>query len=176
MKKYSRIFKYLGQYKGQILLYFLFIILSVVFSIVSLGMLAPFFDLIFKQDNGTAPIQGENALIQSLKDWMIHQKDSTGMFSGSLGILGLIVIVIIVSILLKNLFLYLSFYILNPLKNKVVNSLRLDLYNKILHLPIGYFTEKRKGDLISRITNDVNEMSDSSHQRINQTRNLKHCP
>ena len=161
MKKYSRIFKYLGQYKGQILLYFLFIILSVVFSIVSLGMLAPFFDLIFKQDSGTAQIQGDNALIQSLKDWMIHQKDSTGMFSGSLGILGLIVIVIIVSILLKNLFLYLSFYILNPLKNKVVNSLRLDLYNKILHLPIGYFTEKRKGDLISRITNDVNEVEAS---------------
>jgi subfamily B ATP-binding cassette protein MsbA len=161
MKKYSRIFKYLGQYKGQILLYFLFIILSVVFSVVSLGMLAPFFDLIFKQDNGTAQIQGDNALIHSLKEWMIHQRDSTGMFSGALGILGLICIVIIVSILLKNLFLYLSYYILNPLKNKVVNSLRLELYNKILHLPIGYFTEKRKGDLISRITNDVNEVEGS---------------
>jgi len=161
MKKYSRIFKYLGQYKGQILLYFLFIILSVVFSIVSLGMLAPFFDLIFKQDNGTAQIQGDNALIQSLKEWMIQLRDSPGMFSGALGVLGLICIVIIVSILLKNLFLYLSYYILNPLKNKVVNSLRLELYNKILHLPIGYFTEKRKGDLISRITNDVNEVEGS---------------
>src|SRR6187401_3624195 len=143
MKKYSRIFKYLGQYKGQILLYFLFII-------VSLGMLAPFFDLIFKQDNGNVQTQGDNALIQSLKEWIIQLRDSTGVFSGPLGILGLIVIVIIVSILLKNLFLYLSYYILIPLKNKVVNSLRLDLYNKILHLPIGYFTEKRKGDLISR--------------------------
>ena len=158
MKKYSRIFKYLGQYKGQILLYFLFIILSVVFSIVSLGMLAPFFDLIFKQDNASAQSPGDNALIHALKEWMIELRDSTGVFSGPLGILGLICIIIIISILLKNLFLYLSFYILNPLKNKVVNSLRLELYNKILHLPIGYFTEKRKGDLISRITNDVNEV------------------
>ena len=81
--------------------------------------------------------------------------------SGPLGILGLICIIIIVSIFLKNLFLYLSYYVLNPLKNKVVNSLRPELYNKILHLPIGYFTEKRKGDLISRITNDVNEVEGS---------------
>jgi ATP-binding cassette, subfamily B, bacterial MsbA len=161
MKKYSRIFKYLGNYKGQILLYFLFIILSVVFSVVSLGMLAPFFDLIFKQDTGNVQPQAENAFIHSIKEWMIQQRDSTGIFSGVLGILGLICIGIIVSILLKNLFLYLSYYTLNPLKNKVVNNLRLELYNKILHLPIGYFTEKRKGDLISRITNDVNEVEGS---------------
>ena len=161
MKKYSRIFKYLGQYKGQIFLYFLFIILSIVFSIVSLGMLAPFFDLIFKQDDANVQTQSDNPFIHSLKQWIIELRDSTGVFSGALGILGLICIVIIVSILLKNLFLYLSFYILNPLKNKVVNSLRLELYNKILHLPIGYFTEKRKGDLISRITNDVNEVEGS---------------
>jgi len=161
MKKYSRIFKYLGQYKGQIFLYFLFIILSVVFSVVSLGMLAPFFDLIFKQNTTGGQTQHDNPLINSFKELIIQQRDSDGIFSGALGILGLICIVIIVSILLKNLFLYLSFYILNPLKNKVVNSLRLELYNKILHLPIGYFTERRKGDLISRITNDVNEVEGS---------------
>ena len=61
-------------------------------------------------------------------------------------------------ILLKNLFLYLSFNILNPVKNQIVNTLRSELYNKILRLPVGYFTEKRKGDLISRITNDVSEV------------------
>ena len=161
MKKYSRIFKYLGQYKGQIFLYFLFIILSVVFSIVSLGMLAPFFDLIFKQPEVSGQPKADNPLIESMRQWMIELRDSAGVFSGPLGILGLICIVIIISILLKNLFLYLSFYILNPLKNKVVNSLRLDLFNKILRLPIGYFTERRKGDLISRITNDVNEVEGS---------------
>jgi subfamily B ATP-binding cassette protein MsbA len=85
MKKYSRIFKYLGQYKGQILLYFLFIILSVVFSVVSLGMLAPFFDLIFKQDNGTAQNTRDNAsFFERMDD---PSKNSTGMFSGVLGIL-----------------------------------------------------------------------------------------
>jgi subfamily B ATP-binding cassette protein MsbA len=127
MKKYSRIFKYLGDYKGQIFLYFLFIILSVIFSIVSLGMLAPFFDLIFKQDDTGIQAKNDNPLINSFRELIIQQRDSDGIFSGPLGILGLICIVIVVSILLKNLFLYLSYYILNPLKNKVVNRIRLEL-------------------------------------------------
>jgi subfamily B ATP-binding cassette protein MsbA len=55
----------------------------------------------------------------------------------------------------------LSFTILNPLKNNIINRLRTELYDKILHLPIGYFTEKRKGDLISRITNDIGEVEAS---------------
>ena len=88
MKKYSRIFKYLGKYKGTILLYFLFVILSIVFSVVSLGMLAPFFDLIFKQDNSGMQTQGDNPLIHSLKQLIVEQRDSTGMFTGVLGILG----------------------------------------------------------------------------------------
>jgi ATP-binding cassette, subfamily B, bacterial MsbA len=158
MKKYSRIFKYLANYKGSIFLYFLFTVLSIIFSVVSLGMLAPFFDLIFKQDNSAVQTHGDNPFVHSMKEFIIHQRDSTGIFSGVLGILGLICILIVVSILLKNLFLYLSVYVLNPLKNKIVNTLRLELYDKVLHLPIGYFTEQRKGDLISRITNDVNEV------------------
>ena len=50
---------------------------------------------------------------------------------------------------------------LNPLKNKIVNQLREDLYDKVLRLPIGFFNEKRKGDLMSRMTNDVGEVEGS---------------
>jgi subfamily B ATP-binding cassette protein MsbA len=158
MKKYSRIFKYLGQHKGQVALYFLFILLSIVFSVVSLGMLAPFFQLIFL---GGADTNSSNAILRYAEDWMQQQKNSPGIFGGLEGVLGLLCIIIIVAIFLKNLFLFLSYYILNPLKNHIVNQLRIDLYNKILHLPIGFFTEKRKGDLISRITNDVGEVETS---------------
>src|SRR5688500_75544 len=147
MKKYSRIFNYIGQYKGDILLYFIFIILSIIFSIVSIGMLLPFLDLIFKGESssGTLPFHPSNNIIidfirSFLGDFIARE--------GKIATLGLICLLIIVSILFKNLFLVLSYYILNPLKNKVVNRLRADLYNKILQLPIGYFTEKRKGDLI----------------------------
>src|SRR4030095_2496462 len=160
MKKYSRIFKYLAHYKGQIALYFLFIILSIVFSVVSLGMLAPFFNLIFKKDTSALRDQG-NVVFQYIQDLMSRQMNSTGIFGGELGVLGLLCLIIIAFIFLKNLFLYLSYYVLNPLKNRVVNTLRIELYNKILKLPIGFFTEKRKGDLISRITNDVGEVEGS---------------
>lgn len=128
-------------------------------------MLMPFLELIFNGDKGTMAGLTEktsNPVIRYVRDVLLdsinNSKDRT---SGLLKTLGLICIMIVVSIFLKNLFLYLSYYILNPMKNKIVNSLRSDLYHKILHLPIGYFTEKRKGDLISRITNDIGEVENS---------------
>ena len=161
MKKYSRIFKYLADFKGKILTYFLCVLLSIAFSVFSLGMLAPFFDLIFKQDASKISATESNPIFHEMNQLMIQQMSSNGVFGGALGVLGLLCIIIIIAIFFKNLFLYLSNYILNPIKNKIVNKLRLELYNKILHLPIGFFTEKRKGDLISRITHDVNEVEGS---------------
>ena len=120
MKKYSRIFRYLGRYKGQIFLYFLFILLSIAFSVVSLGMLAPFFKLIFEQDQSGLDGQGNNPVFRSIEEVLLKQIDSPGIFGGTLGVLGLLCIIIIIAIFLKNLFLYLSYYVLNPLKNKIV--------------------------------------------------------
>ena len=69
-----------------------------------------------------------------------------------------ICIVIVVAILLKNVFLYLSYRILAPMRNGVLTRLRGDLYDKVLQLPVGFFTEQRKGDLMSRMSNDANEV------------------
>ena len=162
MKKYSRIFSYLKEYKGKIGLYLLSIILSVVFSIVSVGMLMPFFDLIFKSDSGTSKFveTAKSPVIAYIRETLQHIIDSGGA-NGKVKALGAICIVIILSILLKNMFLYLSYYILNPIKNSIGNRLRSDMYNKILQLPIGYFTEQRKGDLMSRTTNDLAEVEGS---------------
>ncbi|HYC41212.1 MAG TPA: ABC transporter ATP-binding protein [Chitinophagaceae bacterium] len=161
MKRYARIFKYLADFKGKILLYFLCVLLSIAFSIFSLGMLAPFFDLIFKQDAAKLAEQKRNPVFREINEIMLQQVDAPGAFGGPLGVLGLLCIIIVAAIFFKNLFLYLSYYVLNPVKNRIVNRLRLELYNKMLHLPIGYFTERRKGDLISRITHDVNEVESS---------------
>ena len=165
MKKYSRVFKYINAYKGQVFLYILFTILSIVFSIISVGMLMPFLELIFRGDQsalGGMTKASNNPIIKYIHDFLMGSINAHGSgVEGKLKTLGLICVIIIISIFLKNAFLYLSYYILNPLKNKVVNRLRSDLYEKILHLPIGYFTEKKKGDLISRITNDVGEVEGS---------------
>src|SRR5688572_4421009 len=157
MTRYSRIFRYISAYKGKVLLYFLFIILSIVFSIISIGMLMPFFELIFNADNNTTGLikETDNPIVAYIRDFLLLSiEQSNNEIAGKLQTLALICGLIIVSILFKNLFLYLSFYVLTPLKNKIVNQLRSELYDKILQLPIGYFTEKKKGDLISRITHD----------------------
>ena len=75
--------------------------------------------------------------------------------------LSMVCVLIIVSIFLKNLFIYLSARLLGPMKNRLVNRLRTELFNKLLALPIGYFTEQRKGDLLSRMSNDINEVESS---------------
>ncbi|MBI3139657.1 MAG: ABC transporter ATP-binding protein [Sphingobacteriales bacterium] len=163
MKQYSRIFRYIGPFKGKIALYFLFILLSIVFSIVSIGMLMPFLQVIFTDTSpaciNCSPLArtSSNFLIQSINDFLNQSLAARG----KIPTLGFICFFLIGFVFLKNLFLYLSYYVLNPLKNRVVNQLREDLYDKVLRLPIGFFNEKRKGDLMSRMTNDVNEVETS---------------
>jgi len=160
MKKYARVFKYISEYKSEALLYILFIILSIIFSLISLGMLFPFLEMLFNGDKGISGLVGnsDSTAVKFVRKVLV---DSINSPRGKAGTLGWICVFIIISIFLKNLFLYLAYRILNPLKNKIVNRLRDELYEKILHLPIGYFTEKKKGDVISRMTNDVGEVEAS---------------
>lgn len=159
MKKYSRVFSYLKKYKGSILWYFFTILLSIIFSILSLGMLLPFLQLLFGVQGGITGIskQSKNPIITWVNENLNHLINSGDKFYA----LGVVCILIITTISLKNLFLYLSARTLGPIKNNIVNRFRIDLYDKILKLPIGYFTEQRKGDLMSRMTNDVNEVEGS---------------
>lgn len=156
MKKFSRIFTYILQYKGKLIVYLLFTLLATFFSLISLGMLSPFMELLFKSGEVAKQATLNSNAIGSLKTIIadIIKQDK---------IKGLIVICffIIGSTLLKNLFLYLSYYISSPIRSATVTFLRNDLYEKILALPIGYFTERRKGDLISRMTNDIYEIESS---------------
>lgn len=164
MKKYSRLFKYLRFFKTNIVLYFLFTVLSIVFSLLSLGTLPFFLGLIFKPDKLVREkpevIHGSGDVINYINYQISHIIISNGS-KGPVLALALICIVVIISVLLKNLFLYLSYYVLAPMKNSIMTRLREDLYDKLLQLPIGYFTEQRKGDVMSRMTNDIGELENS---------------
>jgi subfamily B ATP-binding cassette protein MsbA len=164
MKKYSRLFKYLRFYKGNIVLYFLFTVFSIVFSLVSLGTLPFFLGLIFKPEKlvlqKPAAIHGSTDFLNYINYEISNLIVSNGV-NGPILALAFICVTIIISVLLKNLFLYLSFYVLAPIKNSIMTRLRQDLYDKLLQLPIGYFTEQRKGDVMSRMTNDIGELEGS---------------
>ncbi len=158
MKKYSRIFNYLKDYKTSILLYLLSVVLSIIFSVLSLAMLFPFLQLLFGVNTSTTQVAASgNSMIR----WVNQQLAQLISEGNGLQALSLVCMLIIVSIFLKNLFIYLSARILGPMKNRLVNRLRTELFNKLLALPIGYFTEQRKGDLMSRMSNDINEVEGS---------------
>jgi subfamily B ATP-binding cassette protein MsbA len=141
--------------------YGLFILLSILFSLFSLGMLTPFLDLIF----------GNNAFVSftpvsvtestNLKDLIYQFLQDTIKANGKAYALGWICVFIVVSIFFKNLFLYLAFYFLAPIRNMVTKKYSKLLYDKILQLPVGFFTEKRKGDILSRASNDIAELESS---------------
>ncbi len=158
MKQFQRIFKYLRGYSGKIVLYFLCILLSIAFSMVSLAMLAPFLKLLFNKEDLvlTAPETIRSA--SDLLDFLMYQISTLIVTKGPESALAFICLIIISSILFKNIFLYLSYRILAPMRNGVLTRLRGDLYDKVLKLPVGFFTEQRKGDLISRMSNDANEV------------------
>ncbi len=161
MKKYARLFKYIRAQTSGIALYFLFSVLSILFSLVSFSGLPVFLNIIFKKGN-IENVKPESYfevlkyINYELSQFMQHYGDH-----GAVMALGLICTLILISVFFKNLFFYLSFYVLAPIKMGVVTKLRGELYNKLLQLPIGYFTDQRKGDVMSRMTNDIAEIETS---------------
>jgi len=158
MKKFKRIFRYLGYYKAKLATYGILTILGTVFGVFSLGMLAPFISLIVSDDdNGAGDLIKSKAVGQTVSD-MLNQLMTD---HGKVYTLGAVCILIIVLTILKNLCIYGSNIISAPIRSSIIRHLRSDLYQKTLVLPIGFFTEQKKGDIISRMTNDVGEVDAS---------------
>lgn len=158
MKRFAIILRYLSDQKGKIALYVITNLLAVLFSLVSLGLIAPFLQMLF----------GIEKLMDAEPDFSLS---ASGFFEylkyyisqlirehNAVYALGVICLLIITGIFFKNLFIYLSYRILAPMRNRVLQRLRADLFTKILQLPVGYFTEQKKGDIISRMSNDSNEI------------------
>ena len=164
MKSLRTIFKYIRKYPGLVATYFTFNVLSALFGVISLGLLSPFLMLIFKQGDAFKAVSGTgffNRLnpVTHFKEWVYGILNQPG---GNIKALMIICLVVFASILLKNIFAYLSMYFLNPIRNHILNDMRSSMYGKILKLPIGYFSEQRKGDIMSKLSNDLNDVEVST--------------
>lgn len=157
MKKFQRIFRYLGLYKARLAVYAVATILGTLFGIISLGMLAPFVSLIVNNDNNTKNLIKSKAVGKIISDYLNYMMAAYGKLSALAAVCG----IIIVAILLKNICLYASNLLSAPIRSSIVKHLRNDMYVKALQLPIGFFTEQKKGDIISRMTNDIAEVDNS---------------
>ena len=160
MRKYSLVFAYLKDYKLAITSYIICTLLSIVFGVASLGMLFPFLQVLFDKENiATKTVKKSSGF--SPFGWLKEKVGELVNDGDQLHTLAIVCLLIIGSIILKNTFLYLASRSLLPVKNKVATRFRVDIFNKVLSLPIGYFTEQRKGDLMSRMTNDVGQVENS---------------
>ncbi|NML20427.1 ABC transporter ATP-binding protein [Pseudoflavitalea sp. G-6-1-2] len=158
MKRFSTILSYLKNQKGKIFLYLLFTLLSIIFSLISLGLLAPFLQMIFEPPMQPIAKPVLSFSSSSLMEYLRYGLAEIIKEHNKVWALAAICITLIVSILLKNLCIYMALRMMIPLRNNVMTQFREDLYTKILKLPIGFFTEQRKGDIMSRMSNDLNEI------------------
>ncbi len=161
MVYFKKILKYAIPYKRFAFLNIFFNILYALFSALSFVVLMPLLKVIFKKDAEITKIKPVfNGIMEA--DSFFNEYFSYTVYTlvgeDKGKTLTLVIVLIIIVFLLKNLFSYLGFYSITFLKNGVLKDIRNDLYDKTVSLPISYFSEKRKGDIMARIGSDVIEV------------------
>lgn len=156
MKGYVRFLKFVLPYKGKAALNVLFNLFSIVFGLFSIALIIPFLNVLFGK---TALISNKpetlKLTVHSITENFTYYLSTLIKNNGHEYALLAICAVLVLSILFKNLFRYMALYFMVSLRNYVVGDLRNNLYNRILILPLSYFSDERKGDLISRMSSDV---------------------
>ena len=160
----TKLIPYTKPYQSHIVLNVVFNILYALFSTLSMITMFPLLEVLFKKSTAVikAPIYtGIQGIGQYGKDWLFFTISDLNQKQGPQFALLLAVVLVIVTFLLKNLFNYLASYHITHLKNGVLRDLRQKMYYKIIDLPISYYSEKRKGDIMARMLGDVNEVQNS---------------
>jgi len=178
MKNLIKILKYIIPYWGKALLNIGFNILAILFSLASFTLFIPILNILFKTTDLAekgAEIADDKVPVEiveivsfnfdslkeyfnSVKEYFYYQIEKLIVEQGEMQVLLYICISIAVLFFLRNLFRYLASFYLAPIRSNVVRDLRNKLYRKILILPLSYYSEQKKGDIISRMTADVQEV------------------
>jgi subfamily B ATP-binding cassette protein MsbA len=169
MRKFFGILRYVKGYWRFGILNIVFNILSVVFSVMSIGGIFPFLQVLFANKLDSILLQPKpefsfstSGILDSINYLLAEQARD----QGRMYVLTMICIFIIATIFLKNLFRYLGMFYIAPIREGVVRDLRNKIYNKSLELPLSYYSTERKGDLMSRMTADVQEINWSIMQSL----------
>lgn len=161
MKKFAVILKLISKYKTKALLNVLLNIISVFFSIFSVLSIIPFLKIMFGH---TSPVEDvgqfeftQDSLEEHLYYYLTHILENYGESTALLIVGG----IMILFTFFKTGFRYLSLYYLAPIQDGVVRDMRNNIFTKILNLPLSYYSDERKGDLMARMTNDLLEIRQS---------------
>lgn len=167
MQIFALIRRFIPPYKKELVLNVLFNLLSTVLSLFSFAAIIPVLRLLFGINDAAleymdlSAATGMGEWLAALKNnvfWLIQDQMAA---SGSGWVLFLLGLFLVVMTLLKCLCAWLASYFMIPIRTGVLRDLRHQLYEKVVSLPIGFFTEEKKGDIMSRMTSDVQEVETS---------------
>ena len=158
MKDIRKLLELLKPYRALVSLNILCNVLMAAFTVVSIPAIIPFFQILFNLEPKIAnkPTLGLNAtsVLDNIKYYFSQlievYEPRTALIYVCLIIIGLF--------FFKNLFRYLSLFVMAPVRNGVVRDLRNQLYHQLLKLRMGFYTEEKKGDLLSRMSSDISEI------------------
>lgn len=161
MKPFFKILKFAYKYKYLALLNALLNIVSVLFHLISIALVIPVLGILFGTQKKVFDAPTGDISTQWIEDYLSYQLTGIIESVGKADALGIICIAIVIAFLLKNLSRYFAQYYLTPIRTGVVKDIRQTLHTKMSLLSISYYSEKRKGDLMSRMTTDVREVEAS---------------
>ena len=159
-KNILKIIPFVKPYKSNVIWNITYNILYALFSTLSFVALIPMMEVLFNDTEkvSATPVYTDIWHVTKFgKDYLYYYMSKLQ----SIDALLLTVVLIIVTFLLKNLFNYLASFHIMHLRNGVLKDMRIQLFEKIISLPIGFFSEKRKGDVMSRMLGDVGEFQNS---------------
>lgn len=163
MDYFKKILRFAGPYKKYGYLNIFFNVLYALFSALSFAALIPMLNVLFDETEPVTKLP-EYKGISEVKDYFIEYLGYyVTQYAGDDKMKALVLVIglVLILFLLKNLFNYLAMYFITFLRNGVLKDIRNKMYQKITELPISYYSEKRKGDVIARITSDVLEIQHS---------------
>ncbi len=163
MEYFKKIFRFAKPYSKYGYLNIFFNTLYALFSALSFAALIPMLDVLFTPEKKVLkePIYTDLGHAKDYLQEYINYRITD--YSGGDAMKGLVLVIglVLILFLLKNFFNYLAMYFITFLRNGVLKDIRNKMYRKITELPISYYSEKRKGDVIARITSDVLEIQHS---------------
>ena len=161
MKRFFKLLKYLVPYKWFVVQNIVYNILGAFFALFSFVMVIPFLRLLFNNQDVVAEPVEFHLSTQYFLSMLNYYMAKMMIAYDKGGALIMVSILVVVFSLLKNGFIIASNFMLAPIRSFVVRDIRNDIYRKVLKLPLSFYTEAKKGDVIARISNDVQEIEAS---------------
>jgi len=173
MKEFFKVLKrYVFPYKKYLIVSIFMTILSALLTLISFYSILPILNMLFKTDKIMSyvymdfdfhffSVNSWQAMLKVLENNLYYYFSEIVQIHGAVYVLILVGLFLIITTILRTIAMYFSMYFMIPLRSGIVRDIRNQINDKIVSLPLAFFSEERKGDILARISGDVNEIESS---------------